>query len=84
MPEKDREGISSDINQTYDEVLDLISQEKKGTLKATRGMTTQETLEAYIVNNLGKLRICTRVLLFLVCSRRNDIIHLAAEYWRTS
>ena len=30
---KDREGISSDINQTYDEVLDLISQEKKGTLK---------------------------------------------------
>ena len=56
VPEKDREGISSDINQTYDEVLDLISQEKKGTLKATRGMTTQETLEAYIVNNLGKLR----------------------------
>jgi DNA-directed RNA polymerase subunit A' len=56
VPEKDREGIHTDIQKTYDEVLDLISQEKKGTLKATRGMTTKETLEAYIVNNLGKLR----------------------------
>ena len=56
VPEKDRQTINSDIEETYNEVLDLISQEKKGTLQPTRGMTTKETLEAYIVNNLGKLR----------------------------
>ena len=56
LSEKDRAKITDDINNTYDEVLDLIDQEKKGVLKGTRGMTTKETLEAYIVNNLGKAR----------------------------
>ncbi len=56
LSDKDRQGIHDDIQKTYDEVYDLIDQEKKGTLKGTRGMTTQETLEAYIVNNLGKAR----------------------------
>jgi len=56
VPEKDREGIIEDTQKTYDEIHDLISQEKKGTLKAIRGMTSKETLEAYIMSNLGKLR----------------------------
>jgi DNA-directed RNA polymerase subunit A' len=56
LSDKDRGSITNDISATYDEVFDLIDQEKKGTLKGTRGMTTKETLEAYIVNNLGKAR----------------------------
>ena len=56
LSDKDRSSITNDISATYDEVFDLIDQEKKGTLKGTRGMTTGETLEAYIVNNLGKAR----------------------------
>ena len=56
LSDKDREAIHNDIQKTYDEVYDLIDQEKKGILKGTRGMTTKETLEAYIVNNLGKAR----------------------------
>ena len=56
LSEKDIGKITDDISKTYDEVLDLIDQEKKGILKGTRGMTTKETLEAYIVNNLGKAR----------------------------
>ena len=56
VPEKDRQTIKDDTQTTYDEIHDLISQEKKGTLKAIRGMTSKETLEAYIMSNLGKLR----------------------------
>ncbi|MBT4454995.1 MAG: DNA-directed RNA polymerase subunit A'/A'', partial [Candidatus Nitrosopelagicus sp.] len=56
VPEKDQQSIKDDTQNTYDEIRDLISQEKKGTLKAIRGMTPKETLEAYIMSNLGKLR----------------------------
>ena len=56
LSDKDRKIIHDDIQKTYDEVYDLIDQEKKGILKGTRGMTTKETLEANIVFNLGKAR----------------------------
>jgi len=56
LPEKVVQQILSDINSTYDKVYDLISQSKKGTLKLTRGLSTDEALEAYIVNELGKAR----------------------------
>tara|TARA_B100001123_G_scaffold313515_1_gene350696 strand:+ start:4659 stop:8450 length:3792 start_codon:yes stop_codon:yes gene_type:complete len=56
LSDKDRGKITDDISKTYDEVLKLIDEEKKGILKGTRGMTTKETLEAYIVNSLGKAR----------------------------
>ena len=56
LSEKDIQVIHGDIQETYDEVDKLVDQEKKGILKGTRGMTTKETLEAYIVNNLGKVR----------------------------
>ena len=56
LPEKVREGILSSINETYDKVYDLISQAKKGTLKLTRGLSSSEALEAYIVNELAKAR----------------------------
>ena len=50
------EKIHADIQKTYDEVDDLVEQEKSGKLSGTRGMSPKETLEAYIVNNLGKAR----------------------------
>ena len=56
LSDKDRGTINADIEKTYDDVSKLIEQQKSGELKGTRGMTTEETLEAYIVNNLGKAR----------------------------
>ncbi len=56
LPEGAREEINTDIKKSYDTVLDLISQAKKGTLKLTRGLSPDEALEAYIVNELSKAR----------------------------
>jgi len=56
LSDNDRGIIYGDIEKTYSDVFNLIEQEKSGELKGTRGMTTKETLEAYIVNNLGKAR----------------------------
>ena len=56
LSDKDRGSINDDIQETYDDVSKLIDQQKTGELKGTRGMTTEETLEAYIVNKLGKAR----------------------------
>ncbi len=56
IPEKDKQQILTDINETYDIISDLTSQYEKGTLKLTRGMKAEEALEAYIVNELGKAR----------------------------
>ena len=38
VPEKDKQQILDDIQETYDIVSDLTDQYKKGTLKLTRGM----------------------------------------------
>ena len=56
LPEKIRQGILDNIQQSYDTVNDFISQAKKGTLKLTRGLSSEEALEAYIVNELSKAR----------------------------
>lgn len=56
VSETDRNHILNDIEQTYDQVSDLINQYEDGTLKVTRGMKPEEALEAYIVNELGKAR----------------------------
>ena len=56
LPDEVRNNILSEIKETYDNVDDLISQFKKGTLKSTRGMSMKDSLEAYIVNELGKAR----------------------------
>ena len=56
LPEKARNEIFDDIQKSYDTVFDLISQAKKGTLKLTRGLSADEALEAYIVNELSKAR----------------------------
>ena len=56
VPEKDREQILNDIRDTYDTVSDLIHQYNTGTLQLTRGMGPEESLEAYIVRELGTAR----------------------------
>lgn len=56
LSEKVRQEILDGIQQSYDTVNDFISQAKKGTLKLTRGLSAEEALEAYIVNELSKAR----------------------------
>ena len=56
LPEKAKQNILDEIGQSYSQVSDLISQAKKGTLKLTRGLSADEALEAYIVNELSKAR----------------------------
>src|SRR6267378_1108792 len=53
---KTKENILAGIQETYDKVYDLISQAKKGTLQLSRGLSADEALEAYIVNDLSKAR----------------------------
>lgn len=56
VPAKQKQQILDDINSSYDTVSDLMSQFKKGELKLTRGLSADEALEAYIVNELSKAR----------------------------
>jgi len=56
LSQKTRENILDGIQETYDKVYDLISQAKKGTLQLSRGLSAEEALEAYIVNDLSKAR----------------------------
>jgi len=56
VPEKEKQQILDDIQETYGIISDLTSQYEKGILKLTRGMRPEEALEAYIVNELGKAR----------------------------
>ncbi len=56
LSDKVRENILTEIQGSYDKVYDFISQAKKGTLKLTRGLSANEALEAYIVNELSKAR----------------------------
>ena len=56
LPQKTKEGVMNTIQESYDKVYDLISQAKKGTLQLSRGLSAEEALEAYIVNELSKAR----------------------------
>jgi len=56
LSDKVRQTILDNIQQSYGTVYDFISQAKKGTLKLTRGLSSEEALEAYIVNELSKAR----------------------------
>src|SRR5207245_9136311 len=42
--------------KSYDKVYDLIYQGKKGRLQLSRGLSCEEALETYIVNELSKAR----------------------------
>ncbi|MGI0088796.1 MAG: DNA-directed RNA polymerase subunit A' [Nitrosopumilaceae archaeon] len=56
LSQKTKDSILAGIQEAYDKVYDLISQAKKGTLQLSRGLSAEEALEAYIVNELSKAR----------------------------
>ena len=56
LDEKVRNDILGNIQKSYDTINGFISDYKKGTLKLTRGLSSNEALEAYIVNELSKAR----------------------------
>ena len=56
LPDTARRDIDEGIASSYANVSDLISQFRRGTLKLTRGLSPDEALEAYIVNELSKAR----------------------------
>ena len=56
LPENKKQAILAGLRESYDRVDELVSQSKKGTLKLTRGLSPEEALEAYIVNELSKAR----------------------------
>ena len=56
LPDKDREAILDDINETYSKVYDITDQLKKKTLRPLSGKTREVTAEAYISYELAKAR----------------------------
>ena len=56
LPDAARRGIDEGIASSYANVSDLVTQFRRGTLKLTRGLSPNEALEAYIVNELSKAR----------------------------
>lgn len=56
MPERMRAKILDNINDSYDKVSDLITQKRRGTLTAVRGLSVEESLETYITHELSKAR----------------------------
>lgn len=56
LPDSARREIDEGIQSSYANVSDFISDFKKGTLKLTRGLSPEEALEAYIVNELSNAR----------------------------
>jgi len=56
LEDKDRQAILDDIKKTYEKVFEITSEQKKGALRPMRGMTSIETAEALITNELAKAR----------------------------
>lgn len=56
LPTEAKKGITDALDEAYANVTDLQKKYKAGTLQLTRGLTPEDTLEAYIVNELAKAR----------------------------
>ncbi len=56
IPTERRSAILDGIQGSYDEVTNMITQYRKGEFKATRGLSTEEALEAHIVGELSRAR----------------------------
>lgn len=56
IPTERRNAILTGIQDSYDEVTNLITQYRKGEFRATRGLSTEEALEAHIVGELSRAR----------------------------
>src|SRR5919198_4830252 len=56
LPLEIRQGINDIIQKTYEKVHELIQQYNEGTLPLTRGLSAEEALELYVVNELSRAR----------------------------
>jgi len=56
LPGEAKKGITDSLDEAYANVNDLQKKYKAGTLQQTRGLSAEDTLEAYIVNELAKAR----------------------------
>jgi DNA-directed RNA polymerase subunit A' len=56
LSDEARKEIRDLIQVAYDKVFDLIKQYKEGKLQQTRGLSAEETLELFIVNELARAR----------------------------
>ncbi|MDV3276983.1 MAG: DNA-directed RNA polymerase subunit A' [Nitrososphaerales archaeon] len=56
LPDEAKKGIKDTLDEAYSNVSDLIKKYKAGTLQLTRGLSPEDSLEAYIVNELARAR----------------------------
>ena len=56
LPSEAKKGITDSLDEAYANVADLQKKYKTGNLQLTRGLSAEDTLEAYIVNELAKAR----------------------------
>jgi DNA-directed RNA polymerase subunit A' len=56
LPEEAKESIRKTLDEAYQNVFELIKKYKQGQLQLTRGLSPEESLEAYIVNELARAR----------------------------
>jgi DNA-directed RNA polymerase subunit A' len=56
LPDEAKKSITDTLDEAYANVSDLIKKYKAGTLQLTRGLSPEDSLEAYIVNELARGR----------------------------
>ncbi|HMD79375.1 MAG TPA: DNA-directed RNA polymerase subunit A', partial [Nitrososphaerales archaeon] len=56
LPDEAKKSITDTLDEAYTNVYDLIKKYKAGTLQLTRGLSPEDSLEAYIVNELARAR----------------------------
>ena len=56
LPAEAKKGITDSLDEAYANVSDLLKKYKAGTLALTRGLSPEDSLEAYIVNELARAR----------------------------
>ncbi len=56
LPPDAKKGITDALDEAYANVADLLKKYKAGTLQLTRGLSPEDSLEAYVVNELAKAR----------------------------
>jgi DNA-directed RNA polymerase subunit A' len=56
LPAEAKKGITDALDEAYANVSDLLKKYRAGTLQLTRGLSPEDSLEAYIVNDLARAR----------------------------
>ncbi len=56
LPDEAKKSITDTLDEAYTNVFELIKKYKAGTLQLTRGLSPEDSLEAYVVNELARAR----------------------------